>query len=115
VKFFIQGIQIVGIILSSFVAIMLIKLAWSKPYPAPERIFMTLLALAAVYSFVSTWQWIKNYRRVSHLGSTQLLTGPCPTDADAVPAWKWGRQFLYAWLTLIVSLIVISYYIWKQG
>ena len=76
---------------------------------------MTLLALAEVWCFVSTWRWSVNFRRVEGFAATQLLLGPRPADTVAIRAWTWGRHFRYACMAVIACIIVMSYYISRQG
>jgi hypothetical protein len=115
VKYFTQAFQLLGVAASLFIGFLLIRSAWTHDNPTGERLILTLLAATEVWCFVSTWRWSANFRRASGFKAAQLLLGPQPSDEIAIPAWKWGRQFRYAWLTLLTCLIVTAYYVWKQN
>lgn len=111
----VQVFVLVGIGFSIYVGVFMVRLAWTKSYPTGERIFMTLLALAEVWCFVSTWRWSVAFGKTNGFDAKQLLLGPRPADLVAERAWIWGRHFRYAFLTVLACMIVISFYVWKYG
>lgn len=113
-KYVIQGFQFFGIMGSVLIGFLLIRAVWTHPNPLGGRAAMTLLAVAVVWCFVSTWRWSVSFRKVPGANATRLLLGARPVDEAAVSAWKLGRHFRYAWITLLACLILSSYYIWVK-
>ena len=65
---------------------------------------------------VSTLGWFRSFRALGNgPSSAAILLRPRPEDRDELRAWKWGRQFRYALVALLLSMIAFGAILWLNG
>jgi hypothetical protein len=67
------------------------------------------------WGILSAAQLLRGLRKLSASVRVQVFSGSRPTDADELFAWKWGWQFMYAVITLFLSILAIPAVSWITG
>ena len=90
--------------------------AWTHHSTLAEAIIKTLFCISFGWTMVSTLGWFRSFRALGNgSSSAALLLGPRPEDTDELRAWKWGRQFRYALLALLLSMIAFAVVLQLNG
>lgn len=89
--------------------------AWVHHSTIAESFVKILFCFSFGWMMVATLQWLRNFQRLHQNSSTRLLLGPRPDDPDELVAWRWGRQFRYAALAVVISMIALGIILHLNG
>jgi hypothetical protein len=89
--------------------------AWARHSVIVQSVVQTVFCLSFAWMGVAILRWFRDFRRLHQSSSTRLLLGPQPDDPDELRAWKSGRQFRYAALTVVLSMIAVGITLWLNG
>ena len=71
-----------------------------------EWLVGTIILLGVTWGSIAMLFWVAHYPKLGRTTSPwPLLLGPRPTDRDESRAWSWGRQFIYAFITVGVAMV----------
>lgn len=74
------------------------------------------LGVTGTWFCISMWMWTLKWRKLDQESYWRFIKGPRPREGEALSAWRWGRQTLYAWLGIMISLsIFASVLYWSDG
>jgi hypothetical protein len=76
-----------------------------------ETVVQTFFCVAFTWGVVSMFQCYRTLRQLglSGEGRKQLFSGPRPNDPDEQRAWEWGRQFLLAFVAVLLCMLAIPF------
>jgi hypothetical protein len=83
--------------------------AWVLPDWDAEHVLILVGTIPSAWAVISTWGWFLSYGKVSTASSTRLLLGPRPQDPLELRAWRWGRQFRYAFIIVLIIMAASAY------
>jgi hypothetical protein len=93
-------------ILSGFLVVIPLTLwfAWTRHSAMANSIAVSLFCLSFAWVLISLLQLNRSLRNLGLApeGRTRLFSGPRPNDPDELRAWRWGWQFLYAVLAVLL-------------
>ncbi len=106
-------------ILSGFLVVIPLTLwfAWARHSAMANSIAVSLFCLSFAWVLTSLLQLNRSLRKlgVGPEGRTRLFSGPRPNNTDELRAWRWGWQFLYAVLAVLLCMIAIPVASWLAG
>jgi hypothetical protein len=106
-------------ILSGFLVVIPLTLwfAWARQSAIANSIAVSLFCLSFAWVLVSLLQLNRGLRRLGlgPEGRTRLFSGPRPDDPDELRAWRWGWQFMYAVLAVLLCMVAIPVTSWLSG
>lgn len=102
---FLAVASIIGVYIFGFI----LWVTWTKQHGLFDQVATTLLVLSSAWAWTSTWGWTLTFRKVKGTSSTRLLLGPRPDHPVEQAAWKWGRQFRYAILAVLLCLAILAF------
>ncbi len=81
----------------------------------PQLMF-GLVGLFVTWFGISMWVWTAKWRKLNQENYWRFIMGPQPQEGEALSTWRWGRQTLYAWLGIMLSLLIsASVLYWNNG
>jgi hypothetical protein len=88
--------------------------AWIGHSSIAYSIAQSLFCICFGWLLISLVQLQRNLRKLGlgPEGRTQLFSKQRPDDPDELSAWKWGWQFMYAILAVLLCLIAIPLISW---
>jgi hypothetical protein len=92
--------------------------AWIHPSSIANSIAVSLFCLSFAWGLISLFQLQRSLRKLglSPEGTTQLFSMKSPPeDPDELRAWRWGWQFMYAVLAVMLCMIAIPVVSWLAG
>ena len=92
--------------------------AWTRHSPIAGSIATSVFCLSFGWGLISMLQLNRSLRKLglSPEGTTQLFSMKSPPeDPDELRAWRWGWQFMYAMLAVILCMIAIPVTYWLAG
>jgi hypothetical protein len=83
--------------------------AWIHPSSIANSIVTSLFCVSFAWGLISLFQLQRSLRKLGlgPEGRTRLFSGPRPDDPDELRAWRWGWQFLYAVLAVLLCMIAM--------
>ena len=106
-------------ILSGFFVVIPLTLwfAWASHSAIANSITVSLFCLSFAWVLVSLLQLNRGLRKLGlgPEGRTQLFSGPRPDDPVELRAWRWGWQFMYAVLAVLLCMVAIPVTSWLSG
>jgi hypothetical protein len=88
---------------------------WARHSTMSEPVVLTFFCLSFAWLNFSILKWQRNFRKLGQSSSSRLLLGPRPDDPDEQLAWRWGRQFLYSFLAVLVCMLAFAITKWLEG
>lgn len=84
---------------------------WKHRLNLAETVVETFFCVAFTWGVVSMFQCYRTLRQLglSGEGRKQLFSGPRPNDTDEQRAWEWGRQFLLAFVAVLLCMLAIPF------
>jgi len=84
---------------------------WKHRLNLAESVVQTFFCVAFTWGVVSMFQCHRTLRQLglSGEGRKQLFSGPRPSDPDEQRAWEWGRQFLLAFVAVLLCMLAIPF------
>jgi hypothetical protein len=84
---------------------------WEHRLNLAETVVQTSFYVAFTWGVVSTFQCYRTLQLLglSGEGRKQLFSGPRPDDPDEQRAWEWGRQFLLAFIAVLLCMLAIPF------
>ncbi len=80
------------------------------------HLMFSFVGLAVTWFCVSMWMWALKWNKLDQESYWCFIKGPQPREREALSAWRWGRQTLYAWLGIMLSLLIgASVLYWSDG
>lgn len=73
-----------------------------------KQLMFGLVGVTVTWSCVSMWMWSLKWRKLDQESYWRFIKGPRPREGEALSAWWWGRQTLYAWLGIMISLSILA-------
>ena len=91
--------------------------AWARREEILNSILVTLFCISFGWSFLSLILCFRTLKKLGFDGedNLRLFSGPRPEDPDELRAWRFGWQFMYAILAVILSMIAIPLSSWLTG
>ena len=88
--------------------------AWVYRFSAAVLAVETVFHLSWSWALVSLLQFLRGLRKLKLSASERmrLFSGRRPVDADGLFVWKWGWQFAYAVIAVLLSTIAIPVTAW---
>jgi hypothetical protein len=89
--------------------------AWARHSPIAYSIAQSVFCLSFAWGLISLFQLQRSLRKLglSPEGSTQLFSMKSPPeDPDEFCAWRWGWQFMYAILAVLLCMIAMPVAYW---
>jgi hypothetical protein len=101
--------------ISSIVIPLTLWYAWSRHLNVLPAVLETVFCASMVWLLISTLMWSRNFGKLTGASSARLLLGPFPETPDEQRAWRWGRQFRYAFFAVILAMGTFALAVWLQG
>lgn len=87
--------------------------------PAKAPLFMQLFPIviytSVVRGFVATLGLHRSAKKLGAVVPPGFYFGPRPEDRDELRLWRWGRQFGYAMMTVIICMGGFTLIMWLRG
>jgi|SRR5690348_7778772 len=90
-------------------------LALTSKSGAAESVVLALFCMSFAWLNVSILKFQRGIRRLGNGSSVRLLMSPRPEDPDELMAWRWGRNFCYSFLAVVVSMGGFAFVLWIRG
>ena len=90
------------------VASFMLYITWTKGRGVMDQLITTALVLSFLWSAAAACGWILSFQKVRGTSSVRLMFGPRPLDSDHLRAWKWGRHFRYAVVSVLILMVAFG-------
>jgi hypothetical protein len=96
---------------------LLLWFAWARPTTLVDSLLVTLFCLSFGWVFVSMALCFRSLGKLGldGQGRLRLFSGPRPSDADELRAWRLGWHFMSAVLAVILCMIAMPIAWWLSG
>jgi hypothetical protein len=90
---------------------------WQRASTFTYPVAVTLFCISFAWAAVSMLRMQRGLRKLGLSPSDRMrvFSGPRPDDPDALYAWKWAWQFLYAVIVVGLCMIAIPIASWLSG